>query len=334
MLSSQAEVETYRRGQFILRAGSSMDREGQVRISWGAAGGSSRNSRGETVAVMKRLEILGEALILNDETVISWNFIASSDHTSVIVIERSLFTEALLNDIRKDLQVQLVALGLQRLPSFLELSSEQLYSLARHFDDTAHVAGEEITKCGDVLGPEARIYVVQNGTICLSKSADDEMVMTPRGSHISYTSRQNVREPRDSGIGFWGSRLGSLLKSGSTPQSPRNSNVVAGALTTQDLLSLSQGLGGSTKVRKGGSPRQSIGCSSPWTLTTYGVFGDECLLTRASAKDESYWPPCKTTSVVESSRAICLSVTIAKLTSILGPIQELLTRLTNTKVLG
>lgn len=48
--------------------------DGQVRVSRGA-------SR-ETVAVMNRLEVLGEALLLNAEGINQWTYVASSEHVT------------------------------------------------------------------------------------------------------------------------------------------------------------------------------------------------------------------------------------------------------------
>ncbi len=68
-------------------------------------------------------------------------------------------------------------------------------------------------------------------------------------------------------------------------------------------------------------------------MTTYGVFGDECLL--GTVKDEnSHGTPCQATTVAESKAGVVvLSVSLAEVTLILGPIQELLSRVVNLKVL-
>lgn len=57
--------------------------DGQVRMTWGATVGNAMPGRGaiggETLAVLDRLEILGEAVLLNDDLTSSWNFNAAAD---------------------------------------------------------------------------------------------------------------------------------------------------------------------------------------------------------------------------------------------------------------
>jgi hypothetical protein len=70
----------------------------------------------------------------------------------------------------------------------------------------------------------------------------------------------------------------------------------------------------------------------PLTITTYGVFGEECL--RGSAKSHNGAASCQTTMVSESKEGVVLlSVSLAEVTTILGPIQEFLSRVANLKVL-
>jgi hypothetical protein len=62
-------------------------------------------------------------------------------------------------------------------------------------------------------------------------------------------------------------------------------------------------------------------------VTTYGCFGDETLLGGSHAV-------CSTTAVVESGDgSVVLSISLSELTAILGPIQEILMRATNLRVL-
>jgi hypothetical protein len=57
--------------------------EGQVRVSWGATQGNPVTGKGiiggETMAFLNRLEVLGEALLLNDEFINSCNYNAATD---------------------------------------------------------------------------------------------------------------------------------------------------------------------------------------------------------------------------------------------------------------
>jgi hypothetical protein len=70
----------------------------------------------------------------------------------------------------------------------------------------------------------------------------------------------------------------------------------------------------------------------PLTITTYGVFGEECL--RGSAKSHNSAALCQTTMISESKEGVVLlSVSLAEVTTILGPIQEFLSRVANLKVL-
>jgi hypothetical protein len=70
----------------------------------------------------------------------------------------------------------------------------------------------------------------------------------------------------------------------------------------------------------------------PLTITTYGVFGEECL--RGSVKSHKSAASCQTTMVSESKEGVVLlSVSLAEVTTILGPIQEFLSRVANLKVL-
>lgn len=63
--------------------------EGQVRVSWGQTIGNPMIGKGavggETLAVMNRLEVLAEALILNDEVVNPWNYNAASDQVLLLL---------------------------------------------------------------------------------------------------------------------------------------------------------------------------------------------------------------------------------------------------------
>lgn len=49
-------------------------------MSWGMPIEGKPLGIGDTVAMMNRLEVLGEALLLNDDTLNPWNYVASSDH--------------------------------------------------------------------------------------------------------------------------------------------------------------------------------------------------------------------------------------------------------------
>lgn len=70
-------------------------------------------------------------------------------------------------------------------------------------------------------------------------------------------------------------------------------------------------------------------CSQSWSITTYSVFGEECL-----QDDRSSSATCQTTMVVESvAETISLSVSLAEMTCVLGPIQEFLARVANLSVL-
>ena len=60
--------------------------DGQVRMTWGATVGNAMPGRGaiggETLAVLDRLEILGEAVVLNDDLASLWNFNAAADQVT------------------------------------------------------------------------------------------------------------------------------------------------------------------------------------------------------------------------------------------------------------
>jgi len=47
-----------------------------------------------------------------------------------------MFTKEMLNSIRKGLQIQLAAIGLNRVPAFLELNSDQIIHLAQKLTET------------------------------------------------------------------------------------------------------------------------------------------------------------------------------------------------------
>lgn len=71
--------------------------EGQVRMTWGATVGNAMPGRGaisgETLALLDRLEILGEAILLNDEIISSWNFNAAADQVTLKSLKFLLLTE-------------------------------------------------------------------------------------------------------------------------------------------------------------------------------------------------------------------------------------------------
>lgn len=62
--------------------------DGQVRMTWGATIGNAMPGRGaiggETLALLDRLEILGEAVLLNDDLTSPWNFNAAADQVRTI----------------------------------------------------------------------------------------------------------------------------------------------------------------------------------------------------------------------------------------------------------
>ncbi len=60
--------------------------EGQVRVSWGktvgnqiVVGRGGAEGGGETLTMLSRLEVLSEALLLNEESTIPYNYNAASD---------------------------------------------------------------------------------------------------------------------------------------------------------------------------------------------------------------------------------------------------------------
>ena len=70
--------------------------------------------------------------------------------------------------------------------------------------------------------------------------------------------------------------------------------------------------------------------SSAWTFPTYGVFGDECL--QNSIKNDHHKASYYATTIAESTPgAIVLSITLADVISVLGPIQDVLSRISNLK---
>jgi hypothetical protein len=69
----------------------------------------------------------------------------------------------------------------------------------------------------------------------------------------------------------------------------------------------------------------------PLTITTYGVFGEECL--RGNVKSHKSAASCQTTISESKEGVVLLSVSLAEVTTILGPIQEFLSRVANLKVL-
>lgn len=67
-----------------------------------------------------------------------------------------------------------------------------------------------------------------------------------------------------------------------------------------------------------------------WTFPTYGVFGDECL--QNSIKNDHHKASYYATTISEStSGAVVLSITLSDVISVLGPIQDVLSRISNLK---
>ncbi|CAM6121132.1 unnamed protein product [Calypogeia fissa] len=397
-LSTHCSVQRFSRGQQIMQAGTHVDKvfviqEGQVRMSWGVpVAGKLSGVGGDTVAMMNRLEVLGEALLLNDDTLNPWNYVASSDHVELIMMNRSLFDSDILKSIRKGLQMQFIILALQRVPLFLELDYEQLSNLAEQFTESTHKRGQEIMRMGDASAIDARLYVVLKGTLVMQKW------------NPSPEARKSSDATNSTLINSWGSRLGSLLKSPSQGgslsippppppppptllKSPSGSNIIlpppallkspSGSntiLPPPALLKSPSGdytiippppsSGSKSSSRSGsGSGASSTGSPSPssspvlpwltqsgtdistgdrksrsssltseqsWSITTYSVFGEECL--QDDIRSSS--PTCQSTMVVDSGDgAICLSVSLTEMTCVLGPIQEFLARVANLSVL-
>ncbi|BFI23367.1 hypothetical protein MPTK2_1g01440 [Marchantia polymorpha subsp. ruderalis] len=333
-ISSQCTIQHSIRGQIILAAGSQLDKiyviqEGQVRVSR-AAGGKTAGG-GDTVALMNRLEVLGEAMLLNEETLNPWNFVACSDHVELIVMPRSLLDSTALKTIRKGLQIQLITLALQRVPAFIEIDQEQLSNLADSFTESNYAKGQEIIRRGESLDSNSRLYVVQRGNITSYKMPEKQ-----RTGSVSDDSKAG-----------WGQRLGSFLK-GSSGSSPLGQLSTSPSTRSSEGNSIATPNGGASRVSSAGSsPKSSVskgskGTDSPiverrfsgvietWSISVFGVFGEECL--RSGVKEES--ASCQTTSVVDSSGgAICLSVSLEQIIKVIGPIHELLLRVANLKVL-
>lgn len=74
-----------------------------------------------------------------------------------------------------------------------------------------------------------------------------------------------------------------------------------------------------------------VGAGAPaWTFPTYGVFGDECL--QNSVKNDHHKASYYNTTISESpSGVIVLSISLADVISVLGPIQDVLSRISNLK---
>ncbi|XP_073394573.1 uncharacterized protein [Physcomitrium patens] len=286
--------------------------EGQVRMTWGATVGNAMPGRGaisgETLALLDRLEILGEAILLNDEIISSWNFNAAADQTEIICIPRTFFTKDVLINIRKGLQIQLASVGLQRVPAFLELNSDQIIHLAQKLSESSYSRGDEITRYGDILGADARIYVVQMGVISMHKGAVDPNLLKNRPTSFAKTSTSGTPVPSSA-----------PASSSSVSASPVGKD--APVAPTQDRK---------TTERRAMSVMQ-VGAGAPaWTFPTYGVFGDECL--QNSVKNDHHKASYYNTTISESpSGVIVLSISLADVISVLGPIQDVLSRISNLK---
>ncbi|KAL3701970.1 hypothetical protein R1sor_019992 [Riccia sorocarpa] len=329
-ISSQCTVQHYIRGQQILSAGSQMDKvcviqEGQVRVSWGAGGGKIVGG-GDTVALMNRLEVLGEVVLLNEETLNNWNYVASSEHVEMIFMPRSLFDKDVLKNIRKGLQVQLISLALQRVPAFIELNPDQISSLADSFTESYHSKGQDIIRKGEAIGPNARLYIVQRGCVNCQRAPGDRL--RPGSSS-------------EEGKSGWGQRLGSFLKgsSGSLSQgsSPPQSSSEGSSGTVSNMgfpptLSKTPSGKGSKPADSPQAERRISRAAESWSVYTYGVFGEECLQSGIKEEASSSFRQM-TVSVDVPTGVVCLSVALAKMISILGPIQEILVRVANLKVL-
>ncbi|KAL2650296.1 hypothetical protein R1flu_018424 [Riccia fluitans] len=329
-ISNQCIVQHYIRGQQILTAGTQMDKvfviqEGQVRVSWGPGGGKIVGG-GDTVAVMNRLEILGEIVLLNEEILNSWNYVASSEHVEMILMPRSVFDKDVLKTIRKGLQVQFISLALQRVPAFIELNPDQISNLADSFTESHHNKGQDIIKKGEAIGPSARLYVVQKGNV--------NCYRTP-GERIRHGSSS------EEGKAGWGQRLGSFLKgSTGTSASPSQSHIssesssgTASNVVTPLLSKVPTVKGSKTadnpQLERRPSSSRFADC---WNVHIYGVFGEECLQSGIKEEASSSFRQM-TASVDVPAGVICLSVSLAKMISILGPIHEILMRVANLKVL-
>ncbi|CAK9194416.1 unnamed protein product [Sphagnum troendelagicum] len=388
-LSNNCTIQSFKRGASIFKATSNLDKvcivqEGQVRVSWGATQGNPVTGKGviggETMAFLNRLEVLGEALLLNDEFINSCNYNAATDQVIVIMLDRMLFTKEMLVAIRKGLQIQLISLALQRVPAFLELSFDQLSQLAETFSQSTFAKGKEITRIGDSMGPASRIYVVQSGIVASYKQSIEEKHETVKGETHKEKDGGGSGGGSSSSPGTsmsgWGSKLNSMIKnsitavpgagSGNKPQSqstsrspspvkhrppsaaaaaaaaaagegaklgPDQPNYMVGQTPASTNVSgWSSSVAASTDQLSGDSKARSSIRQSPLTITTYGVFGEECL--RGSVKSHKSAASCQTTMVSESKEGVVLlSVSLAEVTTILGPIQEFLSRVANLKVL-
>lgn len=239
-----------------------------------------------------------------------------------MAISRSCFSKEHLLSIRKDLQLQLITLSLQRIPAFIEFSQDHLLLVASSFVETFHKTGDVLMKCGETLGKMSEIFVVQSGNVSIHDDVDDNI------SFNAVTSK-----PASS----LGSRLGSLLMGrsslSSTSQSPRGS-VLGNIASLQDSGSKTLG---SSRLGKVLERIQSVGSKSPrisscCSVTTYGVLGIEVLPDNET--DESCALPYEATAVVQSAEGcICLSVSLSKLCEIVAPIHDDMTKLSHAKVL-
>ncbi|KAH9556241.1 hypothetical protein CY35_07G016400 [Sphagnum magellanicum] len=337
MLGNNCSIMSYRRGDPILTAGSSLDRvytSKKLKMIMMEKSIGGAEGGGETLTMLSRLEVLSEALLLNEESTIPYNYNAASDETTIITVNRELFTKDMLTAIRKGLQNQLITCALQHIHAFLELSPTQLSQLAETFSQTVYAKGKEITRIGDMNGSAARIFVVQRGTVSLYKlPSSDEKLDKSETSSSSAGNKHNsiLKGSSGSSIITSGSEKGS---GGGRQQSHLRSNKLGSGSSTQEDLKptreVKSAVAAPASVPAPSAASTNIG---PFTVTTYGVFGDECLL--GTVKDEnSHGTPCQATTVAESKAGVVvLSVSLAEVTLILGPIQELLSRVVNLKVL-
>lgn len=56
-------------------------------------------------------------------------------------MSRNLLTKDMLKAIRKKLQIQLAAIGLQRVPAFLDLNNDQILCVAEKLTESSHTKG-------------------------------------------------------------------------------------------------------------------------------------------------------------------------------------------------
>nr|PNR41561.1 hypothetical protein PHYPA_018964 [Physcomitrium patens] len=168
--------------------------------------------------------------------------------------------------------------------------------------------GDEITRYGDILGADARIYVVQMGVISMHKGAVDPNLLKNRPTSFAKTSTSGTPVPSSA-----------PASSSSVSASPVGKD--APVAPTQDRK---------TTERRAMSVMQ-VGAGAPaWTFPTYGVFGDECL--QNSVKNDHHKASYYNTTISESpSGVIVLSISLADVISVLGPIQDVLSRISNLK---